>query len=386
VNQLRAARLVATTDLRRRLRNRTFWLSAVVGPIVLAALISLAFGDEGFDATIGVVDDDGSELSGRFVDGVESAEGEGLSFDVLSSDAAARTAVDDGDVGAAIVVPEGFSDSLSTDSPGDLVVLTSSDGAVSAEVARAVASNFTDRANAARLATAASLAAGGPAPSADVLADISLPVQVDTTGTGGDVSPAAYFGPSMGLLFLFLSVSAIARGLLAEQRVRLLDRIRAGPVSDAAILGGKAAGVVVVGTASLLVIWAVTSLVLGADWGDPLGVVLLIVAAALAVAGIAGLIAGVARTEQSADSLATAVAFVFALLGGAFIPPGDLPDTLARLTVLTPTGVALRGFAELSAGGGDAVSVLPEVLVLLAWALATGLVAARVLPRRLGVR
>ena len=358
----------------------------MVGPIVLAALISLAFGDEGFDATIGVVDEDGSELSGRFVDGVESAEGGGLSFDVLASAAAARTAVDDGDVGAAIVVPEGFSDTLSTDSPGDLVVLTSSDGAVSAEVARAVASNFTDRANAARLATAASLAAGGPAPSADVLADISLPVQVDTTGTGGDVSPAAYFGPSMGLLFLFLSVSAIARGLLAEQRVRLLDRIRAGPVSDAAILGGKAAGVVVVGTASLLVIWAVTSLVLGADWGDPLGVVLLIVAAALAVAGIAGFIAGVARTEQSADSLATAVAFVFALLGGAFIPPGDLPDTLARLTVLTPTGVALRGFAELSAGGGDAVSVLPEVLVLLAWALATGVVAARVLPRRLGVR
>ena len=133
-------------------------------------------------------------------------------------------------------------------------------------------------------------------------------------------------------------------------------------------------------------IWAVTSLVLGADWGDPLGVVLLIVAAALAVAGIAGFIAGVARTEQSADSLATAVAFVFALLGGAFIPPGDLPDTLARLTVLTPTGVALRGFAELSAGGGDAVSVVPEVLVLLAWALATGVVAARVLPRRLGVR
>ena len=148
----------------------------MVGPIVLAALISLAFGDEGFDATIGVVDEDGSELSGRFVDGVESAEGGGLSFDVLASAAAARTAVDDGDVGAAIVVPEGFSDSLSTDSPGDLVVLTSSDGAVSAEVARAVASNFTDRANAARLATAASLAAGGPAPSADVLADISLPV------------------------------------------------------------------------------------------------------------------------------------------------------------------------------------------------------------------
>lgn len=386
MHQLRAARLVAATDLQRRVRNRTFFLSTVVGPIVLAALISLAFGSDGIDATIGVVDDDGSALSQRFVAGVEAAEGGGLTFDVLGSTGAARTAVDDGDVGAAIVVPAGFADSLATDTPGDLVVLTSAQGTISAEVARAVAATFTDRANAARLATAASLAAGGPAPPADVLAAIDLPVQIETTGTGGDVSPAAYFGPSMGLLFLFLSVSAIARGLLAEQRVRLLDRIRAGPVTDAAILGGKAAGVVVVGTGSLLVIWAVTSLALDADWGDPVGVVLLIVASALAVAGIAGLIAGVARTEQSADSLATATAFVFALLGGAFIPPGDLPDTLARLTVLTPTGVALRGFAELSAGGGDAASVLPEVAVLLAWAAVSGIVAARLLPRRLGVR
>jgi ABC-2 type transport system permease protein len=255
---------------------------------------------------------------------------------------------------------------------------------VSAEVARAVAATFIDRANAGRLAVATSGAAGGPVPSPDALADIELPVQVATTGSVGDVSPAAYFGPSMGLLFLFLSVSAISRDLLAERRIGLLDRLRAGPVTDAALLSGKGASVVVVGTASLLVIWAVTSLALGADWGDPAGVVLLIVAAALAVAGIAGLVAALARTEQAADSLASAVAFVFALVGGAFVPPGDLPDALQRLTVLTPTGVALRGFAELSAGGGDAMSVAPLVLVLLGWALVTGVVAARLLPRRLG--
>jgi ABC-2 type transport system permease protein len=143
---------------------------------------------------------------------------------------------------------------------------------------------------------------------------------------------------------------------------------------------------VVVGMSSLFVIWAVTSLALGADWGDPVGVVLLIVAAALVVAGVAGLIAGVARTEQAADSLATAVAFVFALLGGAFIPPGNLPDALQQLTVLTPTGLALRGFAELSAGEGDVASIAPYLVALLAWAIATGVAAARLLPRRLGAR
>jgi ABC-2 type transport system permease protein len=134
---------------------------------------------------------------------------------------------------------------------------------------------------------------------------------------------------------------------------------------------------------SLLVIWAVTSRALDADWGDPLGVLVLIVAAALAVAGIAGLIAAVARTEQQADTLATTLAFVFALVGGAFIPPGLMPAALRALSLLTPTGAALHGFAELSAGEGTLVDVVPYVLALLGWAVGAGLVAARLLPRRL---
>src|SRR5690606_19017335 len=190
--------------------------------------------------------------------------------------------------------------------------------------------------------------------------------------------------PAMGLLFLFLSVGAIARDLLAEQRIGLLDRVRAGPVRSSAILAGKGLSVLVIGATSLVVIWAATTLALRADWGGPVGVALLIAAAASAVAGIAGAIAALARTEQSADSLATMVAFLFALVGGAFIPPGDMPPALQSLSLLTPTGWALRGFAELSAANGGVADIAPHALVLLAWGVGAGVVAARLLPRRLG--
>src|SRR4029453_3066529 len=78
--------------------------------------------------------------------------------------------------------------------------------------------------------------------------------------------------------------------------------------------------------------------------------------------------------------------FVSALLGGAFIPLGQLPPLLAALGLLTPLGQALRAFALLSAGDATLADVLPWVAALLAWALATGLVAARLLPVRLGSR
>jgi ABC-2 type transport system permease protein len=387
MNQLRAALLVAATDLRRRFRNRSFLIQAFVGPVALAGIISLAFGSGSeFEATIGVVDADGSPLANGFVTGVAQADTGDLKFTQVESPDTARAQVDDGTLGAAVVVPRGYAASLQTDAPSDVEVITASDRAVSAEVARSVAAELAARANAARLAAATAVAMGAPAPGPEALGGIDLPVQVDMQGSGGDVSPATYFGPSMGLFFLFLSLGVVARDLLAEKRVGLLDRLRAGPVRDAAILAGKGLSVVVVGTTSLLVIWAVTALALGADWGDPVGVVLLIAASALAVAGLAGLVASLARTEQSAETLATVVAFVFAMVGGSFIPLGDLPEGLRRLSLLTPNGWAMRGFAELSAGGGDVSDIVPHLLVLLAWALGAGLVAARLLPRRLGAR
>jgi ABC-2 type transport system permease protein len=384
VNQLRAALLIAGTDLTRRLRNRSFVSQAVVGPIVLAAIISLAFGGGSLvDTTIGVVDADGSDASRGLVSGLEQASSDELRFETVDSVGAARPRVADDDLGAAIVVPAGFAASLASADPASLEVLTSSDDPISADVARSVAATVADRADAARLAVATSGVLGTPPPDADALAAIDLPVTVDVTGTGGDVSPAAYFGPAMGLLFLFLSVGVMARDLLVDERTRLIDRLRAGPVGDGAILVGKGVSVLAIGVSSLLVIWAVTSRALDADWGDPLGVLVLIVAAALAVAGIAGLIAAVARTEQQADTLATTLAFVFALVGGAFIPPGLMPAALRALSLFTPTGAALHGFAELSAGEGTLVDVVPYVLALLGWAVGAGLVAARLLPRRL---
>jgi ABC-2 type transport system permease protein len=387
MSQLRAALVVAVTDLRRRVRNRSFVIQALVGPIVLATIISLAFGGgDDFDATIGLVDADGSPASEGFVAGVVEADAGSLEFVEVDTAEQARDRVEDGDLGAAVVVPAGFTASLQTAEPGDLEVVTTSERVVSAEVARAVASEFVDRVNAARLAALTAVANGSAPPSPGEMAAVDLPVQVTTTGTGGDASPAAYFGPAMGLLFLFLSVGAVARDLLADRRTGLLDRIRAGPVSDAAILAGKGLAVVVTCVASLLVIWLVTAWLLGADWGDPAAVALLIVAVSLTIGGVAGLVAGVARTDQSAETLASVIGFVLAMIGGAFVPPGALPDVLQRLALLTPTGWALRGFADVSAGDAGVAGIVPNLAALLVLAVAAGVVAARLLPRRLGAR
>lgn len=387
VRTLRAAWLIAANDLRRRMRNRSFILQAFIGPIILASVVSAAFGGSfGFDVTIGVVVNDRSDLGTAIKDRFGGDADHGLKFKVLPDEAAAVRAVENEDVGAAFVVPAGFQASLATEDPKTIDLVVDNDLPISAAVARAVASGFTARVNAGRLATFALVLDGRPAPDPATLADLELPVSLEQRSAGDEVSPAASVGPGIGLLFLFLSVAIVARTLYEERRLRVLDRIRSAPVTMSAILLGKGLAVVALGVVSLLVLWGTTAVLLGAHWGDPVAVVALIVAAAFAVAGVAAAIAGLVKSERSADLYATMVAFVLGIVGGSLVPLSELPPGLLRLSLLTPNGWALRGFAELSAGDGTVVDVLPHIGVLLAWAFVGGAIGVVLLPRRLGTR
>jgi ABC-2 type transport system permease protein len=381
---LRAAALIARNDLRRRLRSRAFLLQAFVGPLVLAGVVSLAFGGSfGFNEKIGVVTADRSEIGDRLSHQLVAASAKGLTFTSVPDVAAARRRVRSGSLDGAVVIPAGFQASLATPTPVAVQVVTDSQRPIGEAVARSVAGAFAARVNAGRLATFALLSAGRPAPDPGSLLATDLPVSLRQRGTGARLKPAAAVGPGMGLLFLFLSVSTVARSLLEERRLRVLDRILSAPVSFASILLGKCAGIVLVGCVSMTVLWGATSALLGAQWGAPAAVVVLIVASSLAVAALGGVIASLADTEQTADTYGTMFAFVFGILGGSLVPLSQLPPGLLRLSLATPNGWALRGFAELSAGEGGVRDILPYAGVLLVWALVAGWVAAVLLPRRL---
>ncbi|HJR24646.1 MAG TPA: ABC transporter permease [Acidimicrobiales bacterium] len=383
---LRAALLVARNDLRRRIRNRSLIIQAVIGPVLLASVISAAFsGGFGFDVEIGIVDQDRSELSRAVERGLLAGEADEVTFRSVDDPGAASRLVDDSDIGAAIVLPAGFADSLVTDDPTPVGLVVHEQNPVPAAVAKAVADGLSARVNAGRLTALSLVAVGEPVPSPDELTGIELPVTVERLNSE-DLSPAALVAPGMGLLFLFFTVGAVARSLLEERRDKVLDRIRAAPVSLASVLLGKALAVVVLGLTSVLTLWGITSVVFGADWGDPSGVLPVLVAATLAIGGISAFVASLARDPQTADLAATGVAFILGILGGSLVPLSELPDGLRRLSMLTPNGWAQQAFAELSAGGASLADVVPEAGVLLVWAAVSVLLASLLLPRRLVTR
>lgn len=384
---MRALLLVARTDLRRRLRNRSAIITAVIGPLAMAVVFGALINDtDSISLKIGVADLDRSVVSTPFVEGLLQANSSDrpVTFVELPDEATARAAVDDGDVDAALAIPAGFGAAVTSGAATSLTVLRDPSKEISAGVSASIAEQYLSGLTSRQLAAATSMALGGDAPTAAELADLRDSVAaavVDEAPGGGNLDASAYYGVSMSVLFLFFTVAFAARGLIVERRTGLVPRMLAASTPPWAIVVGKVLSVCVLGFVGFLTVWAATRLLFGADWGDPLGVVVTMIASTIAVGGVAVFVCGLARTEQQADGWTSMVAFALALLGGNFVGPGQAPAALRRLAVFTPNGQALSAFSALSVDRSGIGGVAGHLVVLAAIAAAFGTIGLALLGR-----
>lgn len=158
---------------------------------------------------------------------------------------------------------------------------------------------------------------------------------------------------------------AIATGF--ERSYGVLRRLGCTPLPRAALLAGKSAAVVVV---ELLQLGLVVALAAGLGWaphGNPLAVVLLVLAGTVACSGCGLLMAGTLPALLTLAA-ANAVYLALLLLGGVVFPAAKL-GPLEGLSRALPTGALAHGLRAVLEGGGGLP--LADVGVLLAWSVVT---------------
>ena len=375
---------IAAKDLRQRVRDRSAILLAIVVPLALAAIFSVLFGPAStprpFDYA--VVDQDGGPIveafTGEVLDFLESEEI--VSVEAMDEEEA-RQAVSDGDLDAAFVFPAGFSEAVQSERPVEVEVVGSVDSPTGTDVARSIARSYVADLNAARVAVAA-VAHQQAGTSEEELSAIAEQVATapppialrDVSASAKVLDTKTYFAAGMAVFFLLFTVQFGVSSLIEERSDGTLARLLAAPVRRTSILAGKLLTSIVLGVVSLTVLVVGTTLLLGAKWGDPLGVALLILAGVLAGTGITSLVASFARTPEQAGSWQAVVAVTLGLLGGAFFPIQQSGSFMATASLVTPHAWFLRGLGSL-VGEGGVPEVLPAVAALLCFALVTGAIA-----------
>jgi ABC-2 type transport system permease protein len=185
---------------------------------------------------------------------------------------------------------------------------------------------------------------------------------------------ATFYGAAMAIMFVFFAVQYGVLALLGERQTGTLDRLIAAPIRGASIIAGGALAGLVLGLVAMTTLAVATTVLVGARWGPPLLVAILMVAAVFAATGIAALVATLARTVEQAGGLTAIVALSMAAIGGVFIPLSQAPELLARVSLITPHAWFLRAIDALALPDASLGDILPSVVVLLAMGLLTGVV------------
>jgi ABC-2 type transport system permease protein len=212
-------------------------------------------------------------------------------------------------------------------------------------------------------------------------------IAVDTTGQAEEIATPSinFFSrmmPGFTVMMAFFLTGAIAMRLYIEKDQGTMRRLLVSPMSRGSLISGVmlAYGIFIILQVTLL--FGISAGIFGMDLGNSfLGLALVTLALAVCVTSFGILLASMARTGKQADSLGTLLGFILGGLSGCLIftvPPlyqwGGVIGTLSRLT---PQSWALEGYIKLTVEGANAAAILPQVGVLLIYALFFFLVASR---------
>ncbi|MCO6503153.1 MAG: ABC transporter permease, partial [Acidimicrobiales bacterium] len=263
------------------------------------------------------------------------------------------------------------------------------DSGTATDVASAIARQFGTGVDAARLAVITTASIMGVAPTPDLIAGLTqdpatAAFTANITGLDADIRQldgVTYITAGMAIFFLFFTVQAGVLGLLDEEREGTLRRLMAAPVPRAAVIGGKGLLALILGVFALTTLVVASSLIMGASWGHPLGVAIMILTGVAAAVSLMGVVAGLAKSPEGAENLAAITAVILGMLGGVFFPIESAGGALAAASVITPHYWFLRGLGDL-AGGAPWTNAFPAAAVLIGMAVVLGLAAGWVLNRR----
>ncbi|WP_420642712.1 ABC transporter permease [Candidatus Leptofilum sp.] len=394
---------IAWKDTLIRFRDRNALILMILAPLVLSAIIGSAFGGfirgstpAPFDAiAVLVVNQDDGQQGDQFLE-ILTSDGLADLLTVTEMDdlAAAREQVQLGDARAAILIPETFSASVVGGADVDTAVsqfeFYADPGAtLTPNIVRGVVTQIVNGFNTAAISVdvtvnqlteqaqtlGPAMANLGIALNNELDSQIGpnqLSLSLNDVSVGdeeeaiSDISPFAFFAPSMGILFLMFSMVDGTRSILDEQKGGTLDRLVSTPTSTLEILLGKIGGVFLTGALQFIVFVIASSLLFSLSWGSsPVGLALMVLAVVLSFTSLGTFIAAFARDANQANIIGSVVTLAFAALGGNFVPAQNFPPFLEQLSKISINRWALDGFSDLTLFRLGLNDVLLEIGVLL---------------------
>ncbi|HJR78894.1 MAG TPA: ABC transporter permease [Anaerolineales bacterium] len=401
--------LIGIKDLQLVFRDRAALIFMLLAPFLLT--IGMGFvtgrfsgGSSGLsDIPVVIVNLDNDQLGNALADVFSSEELADLMEPTSAPDPeAARRFIDEDEAAAAVIIPEGFTrsiiptegtqfdESFVQPQPVKIEMYANPSRRTSAGIVKAIVDEFISRVEEERtsgMTAILQLAADGfiTAENAETEARKVFENMEETEGTAITLKTneegaeavefdiLAYMAPGMALLFLMYTVSYGGRSILAERSQGTLPRLLVSPTSTAQVLGGKVLGIFLTGIAQVGILILASTIFFGVQWGDTLGVIVLILAAVFGATGWGMLVTALSRSQAQVGSVGSALMLIFGILGGSFINLQQMPPFFRTISKITPNAWGLDGFTTLALGGTLPNLIQPITALLIMGAVLFGI-------------
>jgi ABC-2 type transport system permease protein len=363
---------IALKDLVQIFRDKKSLLFLALMPVVFTVFLGFAFRSSGEDPRlpVGWVDRDPDGALGTQLRDMVEAAGV-IDLMLLKGDKAAQTdhQVQDGELAAAVIVPEGFSAQALAGEPLPLTVVVpnTTAGQTATTALQAASKRLLGTVAAARLsvevvearapfaneaarqaALEASLARAGAAwqqPPLTVALERAMGAEAARAETPGGFLQSS---PGMIVQFAVFSLITSAMVLVLERKSGALRRLLAAPLHRAEILAGHLLAMFAIVFAQSLLLVTLGQFAFGVDYmREPLGTLWMMVALGVWVTSLGLLIGALSRGEEQVVIFSLIAMFLFAALGGAWFPLEIAGKAFATVGHVMPTAWAMDGFQDI---------------------------------------
>ncbi len=377
---------IALNDLRLTLADRGAVMWMFLLPIVFATFFGLVTGGGSSNpadaqASLTVVDNDGGLVARRLI---EDLAGQGVAIEELSQEERAASE----EVVRTLVIPEGFSDGVLGGTQQTLRLEKepgSSDEAglvVQARIVAAIARLIGRTVEASQ-----GLASGEPVPQ-QAFSEVVVPddlVSVESQFAGEATTHPDGFAQSIpGMAVMFVMLVALTYGaatISAERANGQLRRLITTPVSRAELVAGKIGGRFAIAAAqitTLVLVGVIANRFFGIEIGDrPFQMWLVLLLYGLVVAPLGIAVGGWFKEPDRAANVGVMATMAMAAFGGCWWPIEVVSKPLKTVSLMLPSGWAMKALHGLISFGRDLTDLGPELLALSAFGIVFSLLAAR---------
>ncbi|HEY7700377.1 MAG TPA: ABC transporter permease [Vicinamibacteria bacterium] len=387
-------------DLRLLLRDRGALILLFLAPVVVisAAGFSLSSLYQSSRHLLPVVDLDQGSVAEKLLAALREAPE--VEVELVDLSEAKRLVAETPRAGAALFIPEGFTESVRKGAPSKLVLWTDPVKhlevlKIRAAVERARAGLVTARV-AARIAVVQVLTHAAGDVDFEALSEDSAALAERLFSETAALEETSVFGgptefntfdqnvPGFAVTFLLLGMLfGVGLGLLDEREWGMVYRLSASPIPPAALLAGKMVSRFVTGLVQMALLFVFGRLAFGISLGPSIPALGLTIAGITFSASAFGFLAAtIARSRDAMLPVGTMAVVAMAAIGGCWWPITIEPTWLQKLAHLFPTAWAMGAFNDLMLRQRDLGSVLPKIGALLGFGVAYLVLGARLYESR----